>query len=153
MINHVVFGWQPVRLHACRYYMDLTAQDVRAIVQQHTRLTDEDTAELLAASMTPQGLARSQHPSAWLHVTHVWGRPDMCCPAGCSSSAAEVSAVCAGVHLPSSFGRVTLAVSCTETRPLYCSADALPAGSPAPSPAKARSPAAKRCVRAIPSDD
>lgn len=53
----------------CRYYMDLTAQDVRAIVQQHTRLTNEDLAELLAASATPHGLPHSQHPAARPVVT------------------------------------------------------------------------------------
>ena len=49
--------------------MDLTAQDVRAIVEQHTRLTNEDLAELLAASATPHGLPHSQHPAARPVVT------------------------------------------------------------------------------------
>ena len=43
---------------ACRYYMDLDAQDVRAIVERHTRLTNEDIAELMAASTAPQGVPR-----------------------------------------------------------------------------------------------
>jgi hypothetical protein len=35
--------------------MDLDEQDVRAIVARHTRLTDADMAELLAASTAQQG--------------------------------------------------------------------------------------------------
>lgn len=57
--------------------MDLTAQDVRAIVEQHTRLTDEDAAELLAASAMPQGMPHSQHPAAKLHLTCARGRLDL----------------------------------------------------------------------------
>jgi hypothetical protein len=36
--------------------MDLEEEDVRAVVQRHTRLTDGDVAELLAASMAQPGL-------------------------------------------------------------------------------------------------
>ena len=56
MINQIASRRQPVQPLARRYCMDLTAQDVRAIVEQHTRLTDDDTAELLAASAMPQGM-------------------------------------------------------------------------------------------------
>jgi hypothetical protein len=77
--------------------MDLTAQDVRAIVQQHTRLTDEDTAELLAASMAPQGLPRSQHCKA---ACDLWlGRLRISARYSCNSSTAALSAGCPWVRM------------------------------------------------------
>ena len=111
MINQIASRRQPVQTLARRYYMDLTAQDVRAIVEQHTRLTDDDTAELLAASATPQGL--SLMPASY-------------CPAACALWSAITRFVLPSklqqqhsrvpCWLPWCAGKcvMVLAVSCTE---------------------------------------
>jgi hypothetical protein len=142
-----------VQPRVCRYYMDLTAQDVRAIVEQHTRLTAEDTAEMLAASAAPPGLALL---------------PASKCQAACALWLGTLTSVFfqhAATAAQESFLMIVLACDCTRVldriwwcwqccctqhrglapEPCCPRAGALPAGSPAPSPAKARSPAAKRC--------